>query len=103
MIDFSSIEGFEWDDGNKLKNLDKHNVSNAESEEVFFNEPNIIIKDEKHSQKEDRFVIFGITNKGRKITIIFTIRNNKIRIISARDMNKREEKPYEEKRNKGNS
>ncbi len=91
----SNIEGFEWDKGNTHKNLEKHNVANQESEEVFFNEPLIVNEDLRHSQVEKRLFCLGKTNKDRKLFINFTLRNNKIRIISARNMSKKEREVYE--------
>lgn len=86
---------FEWDQGNFHKNLKKHHVTNQEAEEVFFNQPFIAIEDQKHSSQEPRFQSLGKTNNNRKIFLVFTIRINKIRIISIRDMNKKEVKIYE--------
>lgn len=87
---------FEWDKGNIDKNLKKHIVSNKEAEEVFGNR-HFLIEDEKHStEDEKRYMLWGITNNERKLTIIFTIRTNLIRIISARDMHKKERRRYEE-------
>ncbi len=88
--------GFEWDEGNKEKNWIKHGVRNGECEEVFFNQPLIVSYDKQHSQKEERFFALGHTNADRKLFIVFTIRNKKIRVISARDMNKKERKIYEQ-------
>lgn len=87
---------FDWDESNKYKNWERHRVDFRECEEIFFNKPLKIFYDYKHSQKEDRFTAFGITNKGRKLTVIFTIRKNKIRIISARGQSRKEKKNYEE-------
>lgn len=87
--------GFDWDKGNIDKNLDRHKVSYTECEEVFGNRPLKIFEDAKHSLEEKRFVAHGITNRKRKLTIIFCLRNNKIRVISARDMNKKERGEYE--------
>lgn len=86
---------FEWDAGNTNKNLEKHLVTNQEAEEVFINEPLVVITDVKHSTTESRFQALGKTNKNRLLFLSFTIRNNKIRIISIRDMNKKEKKEYE--------
>lgn len=98
-FDISKIEGFDWDKGNIDKNLKKHNVTNEEGEEVFSNNP-FVSKDERHSKKEQRFKALGRTNIGRLLFISFTIRKAaeklKIRIISCRDMNKKEEVKYEE-------
>jgi uncharacterized protein len=88
---------FEWDEGNIDKNLIKHKVANKESEEVFLNEPRFTIEDEKHSLKEKRYLIWGKTDKERHLAIIYTLRNKKIRVISARDMNKKEKEAYETK------
>ena len=89
------VIAFEWDKGNIDKNLKKHKVTNQESEEVFFNIPIVFSEDKKHSVKEKRYMLWGKTNTSRKLTIFFTIRNNKIRIISARDMHKKERGEYE--------
>ena len=96
MLDFSTIEGFEWDNGNIEKNWLKHEVTWEECEEVFFNSHLEFFYDLKHSKKEDRFSALGITNKKRLLSIVFTIRNNYIRAISARDMDKKERKIYEQ-------
>jgi uncharacterized protein len=89
---------FEWDKGNTDKNVKKHNVSNQEAEEAFINDPKFILSDEKHSsEKEIRHMLWGATNQKRFITVIFTIRNEKIRIISCRDMHKKERREYESK------
>ena len=98
-FDISKIEGFDWDKGNIDKNLKKHNVTNEEGEEVFSNNP-FVLKDERRSEQEQRLKALGRTNKGRLLFISFTIRkvaqNIKIRIISCRDMNRKEEVRYEE-------
>lgn len=88
---------FEWDRGNKEKNFKKHNVQNRETEEVFFNDP-ILLRDTKHSDGEERYFAFGVTDKGRHIIISFTLRGEKqeiIRPIMSRDQNKKE-KLYEQ-------
>ena len=94
---FEQFSGFQWDRGNIDKNLIKHNVENWESERVFFNRPLLILDDPKHSVSEKRWVAFGKTDADRFLVVIFTKRNKLIRIISARDMNKRERKFYHEK------
>lgn len=81
---------FLWDQGNLDKNWIKHRVSNKESEEVFFDENKFVFKDKLHSQKEERFRILGKTENNRLLFVVFTKRSGKIRIISARDTNKRE-------------
>lgn len=80
-FDLSKIDGFEWDKG-KYK----------ECEEMFYNKPLLISKDVLHSKTEERFQVLGLTNKVRLIFLAFTIRNNKIRVVSARDQNKKEAK-----------
>ncbi len=90
------IKGFQWDKENIEKNRQKHKVLNSECELVFFNEPLIIADDVKHSQKEKRWFVLGRTELDRKLFIVFTIRNKIIRVISARDMTKRERKIYNE-------
>jgi len=92
-----NCEGFHWDKGNSDKNWIKHKVSQLECEEIFFNLPLIISDDLKHSNKEKRFYALGKTKSERFLFISLTIRNNLIRIISARDMNRKGRKIYEEK------
>lgn len=94
-IDFDSLAGFDWDQGN-LEHVKKHKVGAIECEEVFFNKPSIVNEDETHSQAEERFRIYGQTNKNRLLFVIFTIRNNRIRVISARNQNKKERKEFQE-------
>lgn len=86
---------FDWDDGNETKNWVKHHVAKAEAEEVFFNTPLLVSEDTQHSQRESRFAALGITNGQRQLTVVFTLRGNKIRVISARDMSKKERATYE--------
>ena len=94
---FEQFSGFQWDRGNKDKNLIKHNVENWECEQVFFNRPLLVLDDPKHSVSEKRWAVFGKTDADRFLVVMFTKRNNLIRIISSRDMNKRERKFYDEK------
>ena len=93
--EFDQFTGFQWDRGNINKNLDKHNVENWECEQVFFNEPLIIADDLKHSNTEKRWAAFGKSDADRLLTIVFTIRASLIRIISAKDMSRKEIKFYE--------
>jgi len=92
-----NCEGFLWDEGNAEKNWIKHQVTRLECEEIFFNLPLVISDDVKHSKIEKRFYALGKSKVERFLFISFTIRNNFIRVISARDMNQRERKIYEEK------
>ena len=93
--DFPDIEGFDWDFANVHKSLKRHNVSTVECEQVFFNEPFLIYEDAEHSINELRYYSLGVTNQYRHLTIIFTIREQKIRPLSARPMTKNEVKSYE--------
>lgn len=87
--------GFEWTEANVLKNWDKHEVSTIECEQVFFNKPLLVLEDEKHSKKEKRYYCLGKTNHVRYLFVVFTIRQKRIRVISARDMHKKERRIYE--------
>ncbi|MEI8143502.1 MAG: BrnT family toxin [Candidatus Berkelbacteria bacterium] len=94
---------FDWDAGNIEKNLIKHKITNSESEEVFFN-PNLVLPDDHHSTSEARYFLLGETETGRVIFIVFTIRGDKIRVISSRVASHKERKIYnnfkhDEKRN----
>lgn len=90
-------EKFNWDTGNKEKNLVKHQVDYHECEQVFFNKPLHILRDKKHSQKEKRYIAVGKTKKWRQLFISYTVGNNQIRVISARDLNKKERNIYGQK------
>ena len=92
-----NCEGFLWDEGNAEKNWIKHQVTRLECEEIFFNLPLVISDDVKHSKIEKRFYALGKSKAERFLFISFTIRNNFIRVISARDINQRERKIYEKK------
>jgi len=90
-----TITGFQWDKGNKDKNLSKHNVSDEECEEIFFDECKKVLHDNIHSGSEPRFILLGKTKQNRTLFVVFTIRRHTIRIISARDINKKEYPLYE--------
>ena len=85
---------FDWDSGNQTKSLKKHGISTQEAEEPFFR-PKYIIPDQRHSKTESRFGKFGVTTGGKVLFIAFTIRNYRIRVISARPADKKERKFYE--------
>ena len=87
---------FEWDKANKDKSRIKHGISTEEAESTF-DDIIQLLKDTKHSEKETRFILIGTSNKKRKLFISFTRRGDKIRIISARRMHKKEIDTYEEK------
>jgi uncharacterized protein len=96
MLDFDALSGFDWDTGNRDKNWQKHGVTTGECEQVFFNLPSLFQPDPAHSKAEARYFILGRTNSGRYLFIAFTTRSNKIRIISARDMSRKESDIYEQ-------
>jgi len=91
-----SIDGFDWDEYNRTKIFLRHAVSAEECEELFMNVPLYGGADKKHSLDEERFYLYGSTNAGRKLFLIYTVRNTKIRVISARDMNRKERTLYDE-------
>jgi uncharacterized protein len=86
--------GFDWDSGNVNKNWLKHKVSPVECEQIFFNHPLVIQDDLIHSKTEKRYYALGKTDLKRTLFIAFTIRNNFIRVISARDMSRKEREAY---------
>lgn len=87
--------GFEWDEGNSRKNWIKHQVTPSECEQIYFNQPLIVKSDIKHSENETRFFALGKTDGNKKLFIAFTVRKNQIRVISARDMSRKEREVYE--------
>ena len=95
MIDLPAIVGFDWDDGNARKN-EKHGVSQSEAEEVFFDQPLLLLKDARHGGQELRYHALGKTHEGRMLHITFTLREDGtlIRVISARDMHRKERTIY---------
>jgi len=92
---FDGITGFDWDEGNFLKNWEKHGVSHFEAEEVFFNQPLLVYHDSKHSNEESRWFVLGRTDNWRELMLVFAIREKKIRVISARPMSRKERRAYE--------
>lgn len=92
--DLSRFTGFEWDAGNRDKNQLKHRVSPSECEQAFFNQPMLLLDDPKHSALEARWLLLGRTDEDRLLTLVFTARGSKIRVISARDMQKKEKELY---------
>jgi uncharacterized DUF497 family protein len=97
MIDFTRIVGFDWDDGNGRKSWHKHAVSQREAEEIFLDRRVLIADDIVHSTTERRLQALGETRAGRGLHVAFTLRYDQtlIRIISARDMNRKEGVRYE--------
>ncbi|UYM14211.1 BrnT family toxin [Endozoicomonas euniceicola] len=97
MINLDKVLGFDWDEGNVRKKQEKHSVSQAEAEQVFFNNPLLLLSDKKHSDDEARYHAYGKTNNDRRLHLSFTLRSSDtlIRVISARDMSRNERLVYE--------
>ncbi len=97
MIDFERVTGFEWDAGNARKN-EQHGVSRAEAEQVFFDPRLLVVADDRHSQAESRFHGLGATLDARLLHVTFTLRQDgtKIRVISTRNMSRKERSYYEQ-------
>jgi uncharacterized DUF497 family protein len=91
---FPDVEGFEWDEGNASKNWARHSITQTEAEQIFVNRPVVITGDMAHSGTEVRHFAFGRTNGGRLMTVVFTMRGRRLRVISARPMSRRERKGY---------
>jgi uncharacterized DUF497 family protein len=96
MIDLERIVGFDWDDGNARKN-EKHGVSQSEAEQIFFDVRFLMVADASHSGNEPRYHALGATLDGRRLHVTFTLRGDRtrIRVISARDMHRKERQIYE--------
>ena len=94
-IELETFAGFQWDQGNSSKNLLKHHVEDWECEQIFFNEPLLILDDPQHSLVEKRWAAFGRTDGGRLLVVIFTKRGKLLRVIAARQMNRKEMTFYE--------
>ncbi len=95
IVDLPEPLEFEWDEANKNKIWLKHKLSAEECEEAFSTEQIFRQADELHSDKENRYILIGNTKKSKKIFIIYTLRKNKVRVISARNMHKKEQNFYE--------
>lgn len=94
-LDIEKVSGFDWDDGNVYKNKNKHGLDYWIIEEIFFNNPLLIHQDIKHSTQECCCYALGCSDNGEKLFVVFTLRERKIRVISARFMNKKERTIYE--------
>ena len=97
MIDLPKVIGFDWDDGNERKN-DRHKVTAAEAEQGFFNVPLLLLDDTRHGESEVRYHALDKTVEARRIHLSFTLRGTAslIRVISARDMSRKERKINEQ-------
>ena len=97
MISLSKYKGFKWDKWNIDKSYKKHGITPNESEEAFLDEKAIILRNIKHSNKEKRYSLIGKITSNKLLFIVFTLRENNIRIISARKANKKERSNYAKK------
>ena len=97
MVDWDRVVGFEWDLGNARKSVDKHAVTQPEAEQLFFNAPLLVVAYPMHSAVESRMHALGRTDDGRRLHVTFTLRSDasRIRVISARDMSRKERAIYE--------
>jgi len=98
MLNLSHVQDFQCDEGNGRKSADKHGVTQSEAEQAFFNEPLLVMSDTSHSHDEPRYNTLGNTDDGRFLHVTFTLRDQGrlIRVISARDMNRKERTRYEQ-------
>lgn len=94
MLNLNTILGFQWDKGNESKNIDKHNISHIEAEQVFINKPLLLLDDFMHSKTEPRWLALGKTSENKLLHVTFTVRGSFIRVISARAMGKKERDLY---------
>lgn len=85
---------FEWDLYNREKNWQKHHVADVEAQEVF--SQGLFLGPVK-SVEEERFAVIGKTAQRRVLFVVYTLRENKIRVISARDASRKERSVYEQK------
>jgi uncharacterized DUF497 family protein len=96
VIPLPAFKGFDWDDSNANKNWDSHGVTPEEAEQVLLNGPRIVARDVAHSQQEERYYVLGQTDLDRLLFVAFTCRGDLIRVISARDMSRKERKVYQQ-------
>ncbi|HEX5845482.1 MAG: BrnT family toxin [Rhodoplanes sp.] len=98
MPDFSRVIGFEWDEGNSRKNVDKHGVSQSEAEQIFLDPRLLVLVDDRHSGAEKRFASYGRTVERRRLHVNFMLRSEDtlIRVISARATSRRERARYDQ-------
>ena len=99
----SGCIGFDWDDENAVKNWERHRITPEEAEDVFFHDPFVLRSDAGHSRNEKRYLALGQTSRGRKLFVAFTIRRKLIRVISVRDMSRREVEEYRRYEEKSDS
>ena len=92
-IALEKCTGFEWDAHNANKIWTKHQVNPAECEQIFVRLP-LLVSGAERSFDERRFYALGQTEAGRLLVVVFTLRRDLIRVISARDMSRKERKAY---------
>jgi uncharacterized DUF497 family protein len=92
--ELAAATGFDWDPGNRDKNWLGYSVTTTECEQIFFNEPLVVASDSKHSQVEDRYYALGRTSADRRLFVVLTMRGTLVRVISARDMSRKERRVY---------
>jgi uncharacterized DUF497 family protein len=97
----AACTGFDWDDANVTKNWERHRVTPEEAEEIFFHDPLIVRSDPGHSAREKRYWALGKTTRERRLFAAFTLRHNLIRVVSVRDMSRREVEVYEKREKSG--
>lgn len=89
-----AVEGFDWDAGNAEKNRRRHRVTQTECEQVFASLPFVLPVPAKASVVESRYFSLGRTDAARELTIVFRVRSEKLRLISARSMSRCESREY---------
>lgn len=96
MVNWAQVAGFDWDECNSRKTVEKHGVSQSEAEAIFFSKPLLVQEDATHSQTEARYHALGETDDSRLLHITFTLRQDGtlIRVISALDMHCKERARY---------
>ena len=88
------VTGFNWDEGNSAKIWQRHSVTQADAEQVFFNRPLVVGESSIHPSQETRQFVLGRTDEGRELTVVFTLRGSLLRVISARPMSRKERRIY---------
>lgn len=86
---------FEWDPTKAAANVAKHGVSFEEASTVFADPLSSVVADADHSLREERLVIFGVSDRGRVLAVMFTERGPRVRVISAREATRPERGAYE--------
>ncbi len=94
MLKLDKQRHFDWDKANIDKSYLKHGITSNQAEEAFLDEKAIVLRDFKHFQKEERYLLIGEISTKKILLVVFTIRAKKIRIISARAANKKEVNRY---------